>query len=390
MRQIFLSALLYSLLSAIPGRGQAINNLNFEHWYDPLAEVVMHLNPVMVRDSVTVYYRIKTNNATSANYLVKWEKRDSYAQRQGQILGPTDTMVLRQTWQIGKFQFVKPVKPWLLVARVTNVTTGKYWYYFRQIEAHFPVNGYLEKGGEKQWDTFLEAGEQYTVRGSGSGKPIHISYYRDNFPTPSPPFVVKEIKMDRFLFPDSTFDVLPDATVGPFRHVGLYLAQEDTLSEQGFAFYVKNKPYPKYNTLSDLKGPLLFVTTQAENEALGRAGEDKAKFDRVILDVTKDKDRARTFMRNYFRRIELANTYFTSFKEGWKTDRGMIFTIFGRPDEVSLDGGFEEWRFKNPKQSFRFARAGSVYHPDHSVLVRDRSYTEYWYLTIDLWRKSRF
>lgn len=388
MRAFFLSGLLLSMLVQRVD-AQAITSLGFEHWYDPLAEVVLQLHPVMERDSVTVYFRLKTNHAASAKYLVKWEKRDSYAQRQGTIIGSADTTLLDQNWKDGRFVFAKPAKPWLLVAKVTNLATGKYFPFFRQIEAHFPVNGFLEKQGVRQWDSFLNADERYVLRGSGSGKSVHISYYRDNFPPPSPPFVVKEIKMDRFLFPDSLFTVEPGATVGPFMHEGLYLAQEDTVSEQGFSFYVKHSPYPKYNKLADLKGPLLFVTTQEENKALDLAGEDKSKFDRVILDITKDKDRARNFMRNYFKRIEWANYFFTSFKEGWKTDRGMIFTIFGQPDEVHFDGGFEEWSYKNPSQSFRFAKAGSVYHPDHSVLVREKSYTENWYLTIDLWRKSR-
>jgi hypothetical protein len=55
-----------------------------------------------------------------------------------------------------------------------------------------------------------------------------------------------------------------------------------------------------------------------------------------------------------------------------------------------MDGQYESWMYKNPNQSFNFAKAGSVYHPDHSVLVREKGYSEYWYQTIDLWRKSRF
>lgn len=374
---------------AVPAYGQPVSSLNFDYWYDPLAEVVLQMHPVMQRDSVVVYVRVKTNNAAAAKYLLKWEKRDSYAQRQGTVFR-TDTAQLAPTWGTQQFSFAKPSKPWLLVVKVTNITTGKYWHFFRQIEGHFPVNGYLERDGVRQWDTFVNAENAYRVRGSGSAKPITISYYKDNFPTPSPPFVVKELKMDQFLFPDSVFTVSAGGSIGPFVHEGLYLAQEDTVSQQGFSFFVKHTPYPRYNKLADLKGPLLFVTTQEENDGLSKAGEDKASFDRVILDITKDKDRARNFMRSYFRRIELANAFFTSFKEGWKTDRGMIFTIFGRPDEVHVDGSYEEWSYKNPGQSFRFARAGSVYHPDHSVLVRDKDYTENWYMTIDLWRKSRF
>lgn len=385
-------SLAISLLLILAGpcaRAQAVNNLQLDHAYDPLAQVILQMDPLMRSDSLEVHFRVKTNQASASAYLVKWERRDSYAQRQGATVSGPDTVTLTQDWKNGRFTFAKPEKPWLLVVKVTHVATGKFWYFFRQIEAHYPVNGYLERDGQKQWDAFIQAEYTYRLTG-GSGKPVYISYYRDNFPTPAPPFVVKELKMDRFLFPDSTFVMPAGAKIGPFSREGLYLAQEDTTSGQGFSFFVKRAPYPKYNKLADLKGPLLFVTTQQENDALGNAGEDKAKFDRIILDITGDKERARTFMRNYFRRVELANYYFTSFKEGWKTDRGMIFTVFGRPDEVHFDGGFEEWVYKNPRQSFRFARAGSVYHPDHSVLVREKGYTEYWYMTIDLWRKSRF
>lgn len=391
MRRVSLLIPILVLVARMAAFAQAVNAINFNHWYDPLAEVVLQFKPVNHGDSIEVFYRVKCNNAIATPYLVKWERRESYAQRQGTSMGSTDTVTLSKNWMERRFVFNRPAKPWLLVVRLSNVATGKTWHFYRLIEAHHPVNGYLDsEGKQKQWDAFVLAEDVYTLHGSGSGKPIFVSFYADNFPTPAPPFVVKELKMDKFLFPDSTFIVMPGATAGPFKKEGLYLAQEDTSAAFGFSFYVRHSPYPKYNKLTDLKGPLLFVTTREENAALEKAGEDKASFDKVILDITKDKDRARTFMRNYFRRIELANLYFTSFKEGWKTDRGMIFTIFGLPDEVNFDGGFEYWSYKNPRQAFRFARAGSVYHPEHSVLVREKGYTEYWYQAIDLWRKSRY
>lgn len=370
--------------------GQTVTSMNVNYWYDPLAEVLVQMKPVHQRDSIIVFYRIRSNNASATSYILKWEKRESFAQRQGTALGAADTLLVSSTWTEGQFKFSVPVKPWLFGVKVLNRGTGRSWYFFRQIESHHPVNGFLTKGNEKLWTSFASAEDRYTVQGSGSGKAVQFSYYKDNFPTPAPPFIDKEVRMDPFLFPDSTFSVLPGSLIGPFPKEGLYLAQEDTASSFGFSFLVKRAPYPKYNKLGDLKGPLLFVTTRQENDALGAAGEDKLKFDKIILDITKDRERAKTFMRNFFRRVEYANLYFTSFKEGWKTDRGMIFIVFGAPDEVQVDGQYETWAYKNPDQEFQFARAGSVYHPEHSVLVRDKSYSEYWYQTIDLWRKSRF
>jgi len=381
---------LFLMIVAVVGKTQSLNSINFNYLYNLQAEVEVQFHPVKQGDSIVVFYTLKSTNATATSYIVQWEKKDSYSQRQGGLLLPRDSVVMVNGRAEGKFMFPKPQKPWVLAAKVANQANTKRWVYFKQIEAHYPVNGYLEKGGEKQWLPYRSASSRYIVRGSGSGKLIHFSYYKDNFPTPSPPFAEKEFKMDRFLFPDSTFSVVPGQEIGPFSLEGLYLAQEDTLSSDGFSFLIKKDPYPKYNKLSDLKGPLLFVTTREENDQIGAAGEDKMKFDKVILDITNDKERAKNFMRNYFRRVEFANQFFTSYKEGWKTDRGMIFLVFGAPDEVMVTGQQEIWAYKNPRQQFAFTKAGSVYHPDHYVLVRDKQYTEDWYLTVDLWRKSRF
>ncbi len=372
------------------GHAQSVSSINFNYLYNLQGEVYMGMHPVAHGDSVTLYYTLESINTIPTTYLMQWEKKDSYSQRQGGIIIPNDTIKLNGRAVEGKFTFLKPEKPWLLVAKVTNESTSKSWMFFRQIESHFPVNGFLEKNGVKQWSPFTSGDGKYVVHGSGSGKPIHFSFYIDNFPTPSPPFADKELKTDRFLFPDSTFSILPGREVGPFKREGLYLAQEDTTSAEGFSFMVKKSPYPKYNKLAELKGPLLFVTTREENDKLGDADEDKTKFDKVILDITNDKERAKSFMRSYFKRVEIANLFFTSYKEGWKTDRGMIFIVFGAPDEIAVNGQQEIWAYKNPRQQFVFTKAGSVYNPDHYVLIRDSQFTESWYQTIDLWRKSRF
>ena len=387
MRLFFFSL---GLTTSLLGFSQPVSNINFNYWYNQEGEVSMQFQPVKQRDSIVVFYTLTTSNPVVTTYLVQWEKRDSYNQRQGGVISPSDTVPMERGKSQGSFRFSRSQKPWVLVAKVTNAETGKAWIFFKQIEAHFPVNGFLEKNGERQDRSYVLASDHFRVHGSGSGKPIHFSYYKDNFPTPSPPFVDKELKIDQFLFPDSTFTISPGQEIGPFGQEGLYLAQEDTLSSEGFSFMVKKQPYPKYNKLADLKGPLLFVTTREENDQIGIAGEDKTKFDKVILEITKDKERARNFMRSYFKRVEYANYTFTSFKEGWKTDRGMIIIIFGAPDEVQVFGQQEIWRYKNSRQEFTFNRVGSVYHPDHYVLIRDKQYTEYWYQTVDLWRKSRF
>ena len=388
MRLINIFLLMLSTTVAL--QAQSISSTNFSYLYKPSAGPDFQFHPVASKDSITFYYAIKGQNPSVGYYVIGWEKRESYSQREGAAFKGNDTLRIVNGLGEGKITVIKPEQPWLLAAKVIDYSSATAWYFIKLVEKHYPVNVYLEKNGKKQWSLYNLSGNSYVVRGSGSGRPIHFSYYKDNFPTPSPPFADKELKMDRFLFPDSIFTVIPGNETGALNSIGLYLAQEDTLSEQGFSFMVEKSPYPRYNKIADLKGPLLFVTTKDENDAIGAAGEDKTKFDKIILDITSDKDRAVTFMRNYFKRVEYANLFFTSFKEGWKTDRGMIFIIFGAPDEVTFSGQQEKWGYKSPRQVFIFTKAGSVYSPEHYVLIRDSQYTENWYQTIDLWRKSRF
>jgi hypothetical protein len=39
-------------------------------------------------------------------------------------------------------------------------------------------------------------------------------------------------------------------------------------------------------------------------------------------------------MEEYYRRVAFANRSFTTFRDGWKTDRGMVYIILGPPDEI--------------------------------------------------------
>ncbi|HCM77656.1 MAG TPA: GWxTD domain-containing protein, partial [Cytophagales bacterium] len=123
---------------------------------------------------------------------------------------------------------------------------------------------------------------------------------------------------------------------------------------------------------------------------LQQANGDKVALDQVIMGITRDKDRAKRFMKSYYSRVELANKFFTSYKEGWKSDRGMIYIIFGLPDEIRKTSQNEIWYYKDSRTKFVFIKKGSVYDPDYYTLMRDDRFTQLWYNTIDLWRKSRF
>ncbi len=381
-----LKSLVLSILAfcTFPTWGQSIASLNFHHQYDAKNEVDLSMKLVNEGDHFTLYYRLQRGDQfVGEHYAIDWLKFESYTEKVGVVIPGIDSAALE-----GKISLPIPEKSWILAAKVTNINSTVSWRYLQIIDPKYPVNGYLSGPNGIVYKPYLPAGQSYTFQSTDS-RPLKVFFYRTDFAVASPPFTDKGARVDRFMFPDSSFQVTPGESL-MLKSKGLYLAQQDTAQAKGFSFVVTGKSYPKLTRIEDIPDPLIFVSTKDEHNALLAAGSDKSKIDKVILDITRDKDRAKNFMRSYFRRVELANYYFTSFKEGWKTDRGMIYLIFGNPDEVGRTGPNEVWFYKNIRERFTFVKNGSIYDPNSLVLQRNSRYMERWFDTVDQWRKSRY
>jgi len=125
-----------------------------------------------------------------------------------------------------------------------------------------------------------------------------------------------------------------------------------------------------------------------------RNSENKKRaFDQFWLKLIPDQQRAANSLKNYFKNVTLANRYFTNHKAGYKTDRGMIYIIFGPPDVVIKIDDLERWQYEDnsllPTVSFDFKKIPSVFAPNQFSLIRDKDYQRIWLRAVDLWRKGR-
>jgi GWxTD domain-containing protein len=355
---------------------QPLAGANFKSWYDARQEGTFRMLAVNTGDEIRVYYQCDTSR-----FDVRWDKRESYAQKTGDPLSDGTFDPDNQT-----LSFPIPAKPWLLVASVKNKADNELTMFFHPIEGNYPVDCLIRTRGRIEMKPYLYVNTPYTFEGQSSR--LKVYRYSTHFSPAAAPFSEKESSADPLLESDSSFSINNNSPV-TFKTEGLYLVQSDTGAARGTAFRVVNSAYPKLTQLEDLASALIFISTREEFERLQQAGKDKVKFDKVILDITRDKDRAKNVIRKYFRRVELANILFASFKEGWKTDRGMIYVIYGPPDEVSRSGGYEIWTYKKVKSKFVFERSASIYDPDNFTLQRDKKFMESWYYTVDMWRKNQ-
>ena len=150
--------------------------------------------------------------------------------------------------------------------------------------------------------------------------------------------------------------------------------------------------YPRVSRAEELVATLLYVATDEERRILRNAKAPKTKLDDFWMNLGGDKEFARKMIKNFYRKIELANLYFTGYKEGWKTDQGMIFIIFGTPNEIYKQEGKEIWFYEKrnsiPTITFIFERKVGPLKKPIVELHHSGEYGPVWFQTVDLWRKG--
>ncbi len=235
---------------------------------------------------------------------------------------------------------------------------------------------------------------QFRHRQDQSGR-YAVSHFRDRFTLALPPFSEKKTIDRDGLVPDSTFLINATEPV-VFRRPGVYHVRRDAGTTRGLTIYVREGHYPYITRKSELVGPMRYITTKREYEALVENDDPaaiKKAVDRFWLERTRSVSRSQDLVAAFYGRVEKANLLFSSYKEGWMTDRGLIFTIFGPPNIVSTTKDGERWVYgeENAYLSyvFDFVRMDNPLSENDFELVRNEAYRYGWGLAIEAWRLGK-
>jgi GWxTD domain-containing protein len=173
---------------------------------------------------------------------------------------------------------------------------------------------------------------------------------------------------------------------------GVYQFKLDSSRAEGLTIFNFGITYPKIQEVNQLIEPLAYLTTTPEYDALKKATNQKLAVDNFWIDKAGNVDKARELIKVYYNRVFFSNFFFTSYKPGWKTDRGMIFIIYGPPQQVKVTPTQEKWiYFKNnfsTMVTFTFDYVPSYYTHDNYILQRSDAYDSYWRQAVDSWRKG--
>ncbi|MCH6200356.1 GWxTD domain-containing protein [Aquiflexum sp. LQ15W] len=238
---------------------------------------------------------------------------------------------------------------------------------------------------------FLIQNEPVELKGRGIVN-LHTFFYPNTFDVPMPPMeirpapVPREVKVE---YQGSFLANLPKAFAGE----GYYFIQSDTNSTQGVMLKTVHDIFPRVKDYEEMVDMVTYISTRREHELLKEAADKKIALDQYWYTLTKDTVSAKKLIKEYFKQIEFANILFTDFKEGWKTDRGMVYTVMGPPNEVYFRMDSESWSYGTPdsisKITFTFARVKNILTPSFYTLNRSRALQPEWFKSITLWRNAQ-
>ncbi len=224
-------------------------------------------------------------------------------------------------------------------------------------------------------------------------KKIRIRYFNKQTKLPSPPFSVFIMKSYNFL-PDSMWVVqLTDTTVFSLPKYGMYNFSIDTINQSGLTVFNFGMFFPEIKTSFKLLEPLRYLTTSREFKEYMMFKDKKEAVDNFWLKSSGNFNRAKELIRVYYNRAKYANRYFTSFTEGWRTDRGMLYIIYGVPNIIYKTDNQERWIYGTSQSmqsmNYTFVKVNNKYTDNDYVLRRSDIYKMIWYQAVETWRNGR-
>ncbi len=224
---------------------------------------------------------------------------------------------------------------------------------------------------------------------------LYVSYYKRNFPLALPPYSSPN-KTTFELAPDTTFLVRAD-TILYLAAEGFYHFRKDTTQWAGFTLYNFYPQFPYVATHAQMVGPMRYITTKREYNGLLEAGGEKARLREEIntfwLERSGSMERSKILLGSFFNRVQEANLLFSSYIEGWKTDRGIMYIVYGPPDKVYRFNESEAWIYGDETSSlsyyFTFSKLNNPFTDNDYQLSRSSSYRYGWGQAIEAWRNGK-
>ena len=232
---------------------------------------------------------------------------------------------------------------------------------------------------------------------------LFISFYKLLEGIPYPPSMV---------LPERSISSSPDTVIGlpycdtlpiMFPRKGIYLCTTGRKLSEGYAFMNFGIAFPAMTSPPEMIEPLAYLASEDEMADLRSSIKPKLALDDFWIKCGGNIDKSRELIRIFYTRALYANYYFSSWKEGWRTDRGMVFIIYGPPDKVYKSTEEESWGYRKSEVKsswgtrykvkedylfFSFKKRVNKFSDNDYSLNRSETVVSYWDKAVASWRKG--
>jgi GWxTD domain-containing protein len=223
---------------------------------------------------------------------------------------------------------------------------------------------------------------------------ITVNCFLKEFGPALPPFSTKA--PDEFKYkPDSVFKT--ELTTNQFqltmpKQGFLHITPNENISD-GLTLYTYDKTFPGVSNSEEMINCTRYLMSKDEFEACKNAEDKKAAIDNFWINIAGSKERAKELLKRYYGRVKESNKYYTSYTQGWKTDRGMISIVFGQPTNTYKSSKNEIWIYgveTNPNAlRFVFNKTPNPFSDNDYILERSQFFKDPYYTAVDYWREGR-
>ncbi len=234
-------------------------------------------------------------------------------------------------------------------------------------------------------DTFKIAANYY------NNQPLKIFCYPADTTVALEPDNLKKIDYNNYT-PDSVINIteIQNKTFAFNKPALLVITPPD--KSIGRTFNIFGPHYPYIKTTNQMLKPLQYLCSENEMLELYKMNNPKQAIDTFWIKTTGQPEKARELIRVFYNRVQLSNYYFTDYKEGWQTDRGMLYTIYGAPSHVSIENDGEYWHYgkgSNESMKFYFYKETHPLFGTTYILDRSELYARVWFSAVESWRNGR-
>ncbi len=251
-----------------------------------------------------------------------------------------------------------------------------------------------EAGGETPlFRNYVNENETFSLRYyKPEIKTFLVKYYKNQTEAARPPYAYPVTKPA--LQADSSWSIdLSLADTMRLKAAGTYIITTTAESNTGFMVCRFPAGYPAIATATSLLEPLRYITTKKEYITLESSSKRKIAIDSFWLATGGSQERARELISAFYGRVEIANMHFSSTREGWKNDRGMVYIIYGEPQNVYRSWNSETWVYGQDQSgnmlTFVFNRVSNSIAENEFELERNQVYNVSWITAVDYWKQGQ-